>query len=86
MIQAASTAWRETFRSARGALAPLLLVAASAATAQPSAPAVIEVQAGDTFSGIAPADVLRLLQGVAQGNGVVEITLHDLYTVLRRER
>ena len=40
-------------RLIRVALAPLVLAWASAATAQPAAPAVIEVQAGDTFSEIA---------------------------------
>src|SRR5688572_21246575 len=53
MIQAASTAWGGIFRLTRAALAPLLLAAAGAASAQPSTPAVIEVQPGDTFSGIA---------------------------------
>ena len=40
-------------RLIRVALAPLVLAWASAAAAQPAAPAVIEVQAGDTFSEIA---------------------------------
>lgn len=54
MLNTASNPCCELWSSLiRVALAPLVLAWASAAAAQPAAPAVIEVQAGDTFSEIA---------------------------------